>query len=353
MSGTPSFRIIMKILITGSTAQQASQRAASRVPTFASMMAEALTRNGDEVDFVEPSFKYTKQFLSVYDLVLVGIAPPTSVAANKVYPAFAMANRAKELNNLALFIDAPEPFKIAASVKSCFTGKSSLLKDFYSKRKEFALFKNDTKLQSEVMDFNEFLYQKEWPVTLYPSLPWSNPFAITQDIPNILEENLFGVNLDYQIVEDLKTEPALGLESNYWVADYPTSKWAKSVTGTLFNPFRPVRSSPWASAEEIEDTINKSIGSLISVHRASEPWWSVFIAKSLALKKPVITDWRYSSEIGESWSLLGTTVEGMTPQQREALASDQMDAYMAHVEGARETLFLALERAASLEVAFS
>lgn len=342
----------MKILITGSTAQQASQRAANRFPTFASMMAEALKRNGDEVDFVEPSFKYTKQYLSIYDLVLVGIAPPTSVAANKVYPAFAMANRARELDSLALFIDAPEPFKIMASLKSCLSGKTSLLKDFYSKRKEFGIFQRDMESRKEVIEFIEFLYKNEWPVTLYPSLPWSSNLSIISDIPNIGEDSLFGVNLDYEIFEDIKAKPITGAESDYWVADYLTSKWTDSVGATLGNKIASVKSSAWANEEEIEENINGSLGTLISVHRNSEPWWSPFIAKSLALKKPVVTDWRYSSDIGSSWSVLGGTIEAMTPDERQATAESQMSDYMAHVSGGRENLFVAVERAASaLEVA--
>lgn len=342
----------MKILITGSTAQQASQRTAERFPTFASLMAEALKRNGDEVDFVEPSFRFTKQYLSIYDLVLVGIAPPTSVAANKVFPAFAMANRAKELNNLALFIDAPEPFKITASLKSCLTGKTSLLKDFYSKRRQFSVFKNDTEARTEVMDFIDFLFRKEWPVTLYPSLPWSSKLSIIADVPNISEENLFGVNLDYEIFEDVKANPIVGADGDYWVADYLTSKWTDSIAATLGRKVASIRSSAWSSEEEIEQNINSSIGTLVSVHRNSEPWWSPFIAKSLALKKPVITDWRYSSDIGPSWSVLGSTVELMTPEQRRELAEEQATSYMAHVQEGRENLFTAVEKASSaLEVA--
>jgi len=334
----------MKILITGSTSQQASQRAAERFPTFASMMAEALRRNGDEVDFVEPSFKFTKQYLSIYDLVIVGITPPTSVAANKVYPAFAVANRAKELGILALFIDAPEPFKIVSSLKSCFTGKTDLFKSFYSKRKEYELVKADPELQAEVISFNEFLYKKEWPVTLYPSLPWTSSYSVTRGVPNIKEENLFGVNFDYQIFEETKTvEPA---NAQWWSADV-VNTWTKSIAATVKNVVLPVRESSWQSNDVVEENLQKSVGLIATVYRAREPWWSAYIAKALALKKPVVTDWLHSGSLDPSWDYLASTVEELTEEQRTELAERQADVYMKYIKQSRENLFTAVEKAAS------
>lgn len=337
----------MKILITGSTAQQASQKASVRVPTFASMMAEALSRNGDDVDFIEPSFKYTKHHLALYDVVLVGIAPPTSIAANKVYPAFAMAERARELGNLALFIDAPEPFKIMASLKSVDSGVSSLTKPFYEKRKEFKIFKNDEISRQEVFSFNEFLLNQEWPTTIYPSIPWSGVSNIITSIPNLTVDKAVGVNLDYQIIEDIKTEPKKPELADHWVVDYPRSKWTEQIAYSVRTDIEPLRPSPWVSEEEIEEKISNSVGTLISVHRGYEPWWSPFIAKSLALKKPVVTDWRYTNHLDESWNMLASGVEDLTPMQRQALAEAQLESYTASIEGQTETLFATMSKIAS------
>lgn len=337
----------MKILITGSTAQQASQKAAVRVPTFASMMAEALSRNGDDVDFIEPSFKYTKQHLALYDVVLVGIAPPTSIAANKVYPAFAMAERARELGNLALFIDAPEPFKIMASLKSVDSGVSSLTKPFYEKRKEFKTFKTDEISRQEVMSFNEFLYKQEWPTTIYPSLPWNTASNLISAIPNLSVDNVVGVNLDYQIIEDVKSEAKEPQLSDHWVADYPRSKWVEQVSYSVRTSVEHLRPNPWMSEEEIEERIINAVGTLIAVHRNYEPWWSPFIAKSLALGKPVVTDWRYTNHLGKSWNMLASGVEDMTPMERQAMAQYQLTTYTASVEGQRENLFEAMAKVAS------
>ena len=334
----------MKILITGSTSQQASQRAAERFPTFASMMAEALRRNGDEVDFVEPSFKFTKQYLSIYDLVLVGITPPTSMAANKVYPAFTIANRAHELGILALFIDAPEPFKIISSLKSCYTGRTDLFKDFYSKRTEYALAKSDSEAREEITNFTEFLYKNEWPLTIYPSLPWSDEFSLMQDVPNIAEDKLFGVNLDYQIFEETKElEP---VSPQWWSVDV-LNKYAKEISMTVRNPVMPVRDSAWQNGDVVDANINKSVGLIATVYRARAPWWTAYISKALALGKPVVTDWLHSGEIDPSWNYLASTVEEMSPEQRQELAVRQSEVYTQYIENSKENLFVAVEKAAT------
>lgn len=334
----------MKILITGSTAQQASKKTAQRIPTFASMLAKELSKKGDhKVDFLEPSFSFEKGFLSEYDIVLVGIAPPTSLSANKVYPAFAIANRARELGNLALFIDAPEPFKIPASLKSCYLNISDLQKDFYSRRKEYKTFTSSPELAKEVYDFNEFLYRRPWPVTLYPALPWSESGAITSAIPNVSEKSLYGINLDHQIIEETDATRLGDLDSNYWVADQPATKWTKSIALTLNNQISAIRQSKWDDAERIDENILNSVGTLISVYRSSEPWWSPYVAKSVALGTPVATDWRYSSGVGPAWGFLASTIEEMNPKQRKNLAVQQADTYQKSVEPLSKKLEEAIE----------
>ena len=108
----------MKVLITGCTAQQASSKTALRTPTFSTLIAQALKDGGASVSIAEPSIYMSKEALQEYDTVLVGVAPPTSLSANKIYPAFSVASKAREIGNLALFLDAPEQYKLQSSLKS-------------------------------------------------------------------------------------------------------------------------------------------------------------------------------------------------------------------------------------------
>lgn len=338
----------MKVLITGTTAQQASQKTALRVPTFASLMTQSLVEAGVEVNFTEPSIGMDKRYLSEYDVVLVGVAPPTSLSANKLYPAFAAANRAREIGNLALFLDAPEPYKLQASLKSCYLNISDIQKDFYSRRKNYKEMTSNPELASEVYSFIEFLYKKPWPVTLFSALPWSHPGAITSVIPNIDESRLFGINLDVQLFKDSNNITNSAAQETFWTSDSPKTKWSSALERTLQYPVVPIRQNKWESGPEIEARMSNSIGTLISVHRALEPWWSPFVARSLALGKPVVTDWRYSSTLGVSWSCLASTVEEMSPIERGRLAYEQRISYLASLPNKTQTdITKALEMAAS------
>jgi hypothetical protein len=338
----------MKVLITGATAQQNSQRTAERVSTFASLVSRELALSGVDVTFVEPSLDFTKEKLSEYDVVLVGIAPPTSLSANKLYPAFAIANRAKELGNLALFLDAPEPFKIQASLKSCYLNISDLQKDFYSNRKNYKEVVASPELALEIYSFIEYLHKRPWPTTLFSAFPWSEPSSITSVIPNIEESNLFGINLDYLLFQDSNNIPVSSQHKSFWTCDYPKTKWARSIQLTLKNPILPVRGSRWEAASDTEERIKASIGTLVSVHRALEPWWTPFLAGSLALGRPVVTDWRYSSALGEPWSHLASTVEEMSPSGRGELAKRQRASYLEAVaQSSYKNARVALESVAS------
>lgn len=338
----------MKVLITGATAQQASQKTALRIPTFASLMAQSLESSGATVNFTEPLITMDKAYLAEYDVVLVGVAPPTSLSANKLYPAFAIANRAREVGNLALFLDAPEPFKLQASLKSCYLNISDMQKSFYSRRKNYAEMTSDLGFASEVYSFIEFLYKRPWPVTLFSALPWSQAGAITSAMPNIDESRLFGVNLDAQLLQDSNNILTSSGQETFWTCDAPKTKWSSAIQRTLQYPIVPVRQNKWEDRSQIQNRMANSIGTLVSVYRASEPWWSPFVAQSLALDTPVITDWRYSSSLGPAWGHLPSTVEEMSLAQRRELALKQKSIYLASLSKTTQTnITRALDVAAS------
>jgi hypothetical protein len=327
----------MKVLITGSTAQQSSFKTAARFTTFAALMYKSLTDSGASVDFIEPSSRMGKEELSSYDAVLVGIAPPTSLSANKIYPAFAIANKARELGNLIIFIDAPEPYKLQASIKSCYLNVSDLKKDFYSRRNNYDELLTDSEFSADVYSFIEYLYTQEWPTTIFSALPWSDIASLTSALPNINSSKLFGVNLDYQILQEAPLSVVTHPEQTFWTCDAPKTKWATSIEKTLRHPMTPVRHSKWENRDEIADRMSGSIGTLVSTYRSSEPWWTPFLAESLALGKPVVTDWRFSSELGAHWSHLASTVEEMSVLERAELANSQRSVYLDATSSSGQT----------------
>jgi hypothetical protein len=318
----------MKVLITGCTAQQASNKTASRTPTFSALLAKALEDGGAVVEVVEPSTVFTSKQLEEFDSVLVGIAPPTSLSANKIYPAFAIANRARKIGNLSLFIDAPEQYKLQASLKSVSLNVADLSKDFYQRRKSYSHLISDAEFRAEVHEFNEFLFSERWPTTLYPAFPWSNSEDISKSLLNTDSQNLVPVMVDSYILRAPYIQANLSSPRGYWTCDNPKTKWAKAVTATLTNDVVATRGSRWEEQESTLERIKKSLGTIVSIYRNNEPWWSPALAQSLSVGVPVVTDWRLTSSLGVEWSHLASSIEEMSSEERYALALAQKESYL-------------------------
>lgn len=321
----------MKVLVTGSTSPQASVKTANRIPTFAALMTHSLMSQGHEVDFVEPSLTFDEEFLHRYDSVFVGIAPPTSLSANRIYPAFAVANRALNMGKLILFVDAPEPYKIQASIKSCYLNISDLQKDFYKMRRNYHDFVGSPSFQSEVYDFISFLYLEQWPTLLFPAFPWSTVEPVRKALPN--SENVVPVNLDADIVSLDRLNPDLDKERTYWTCDAPKTRWAKKVARTVQYPVFQTRRRRWDLEEVTLGRMQSSIGTLVSLYRSDEVWWSPALAQSLSVGVPVVTDWRHSQMLGPEWSYLASSIESMSNAERFELAMSQRDFYVGAVSG--------------------
>ena len=318
----------MKVLITGSTASQTTLGK----PTFANFLYESLVRADVDVKFVsKPSIDMSMEELKGYDKVLVGIAPPTSVTAYKVYPAFAIGYRAWKLGNLEMFIDSPEPHKLQASINSCRTQKTDLTKEFFSRRKNYSDFVSSNQLQNEVNGFIAFLFGRKWPNTYYPAFPWSKNTTVYQDslvlgkhslIPLVPDSWLFSKNY-------VSTENAT--QSRYWTADVTNTVWFRGVREQLTQEVFSAQSKRSETEQDVIDRVRGSIGSLVSVYRQGQPWWSPLLAQSLSMDVPVITDWRHTSYMGAEWSYLATSVEEMSHTERYELASFQKESYINNI----------------------
>jgi len=332
----------MRVLITGSTSPQASVKTANRIPTFAALMAHSLASQGVKTDFIEPQLSITKEVLDAYDYVLVGIAPPTSLSANRVYPAFAIANRALKAGKLLLFIDAPEPYKIQASIKSCYLNVSDLQKPFYKMRRSYHEFVAREDVQSEVYEFIDFLYTQNWPALLFPAFPWSTDESVRKALPNV--DTVVPINLDADLLNSSRVYPDLSAERSYWTSDAPKSRWTGKVSRTLVNPVVPTRHRKWDLEEETLERMKRSVGTLVSLYRSDEVWWSPALAQSLSVGTPVATDWRHSQVLGPEWGFLPSSIEGLSNSERFDLAVAQRDSYLLAVNAWDKTVKRAFDK---------
>jgi hypothetical protein len=326
----------MKILITGCTAPQTSKKISNKIPTFSSTIQDILSED-HEVELIDPS-KILLETVEKYDAVFVGLAPLTSVVANKIYPAFVLANRARSVGNLILTLDAPEPHKIQASINSYKAGKVDLLKKFYSKRKNYDNLVSDKNFRKEFFSFVNFLSDEEWPIVIHPSLPWQGSSVVFSSLPNVDRSNTLGVHIDAYLMPRNDVDYSIKTrEVPYWVCDALTTKWSRGAQQTLSYTTLPMKTRE-DSPESIEERVDHAVAALVSVYRSEDPWWSPLLSKALNVGVPVLTEWRYSSILGESWSRLGSEIEEMSAKERLSLAIKQKESYLKSINDKKTTL---------------
>lgn len=327
----------MKVLLTGCSASQSSQKLGERFPTFPSLLSAALTYAGHQVVWGTPSMRWDEDYLSTFDSVVVGLSNPTSVSSHRLYGALSVIEKAKSVTNVRYLLDAPDPSKIWYGLKSVLDNPNNLIKDFYSKRSEYSLAiqqDNFSRLYSVVED----LYNNPWEKTLVPTFPWFNNSYITNYIPNISSYDIKPLCLDSILLTAMSsTSLYMKSESSFWSYDTYTP-WVKKVEKTITNEVRPMTKSKWSNNTETLTNLNKSIGSIISTHKNGDPWWSINLAQSLYVNTPVVTDWRHTSYLAPEWSLLAHQLEELTQSERARTASAQRDSYIKAISSFDESI---------------
>lgn len=322
-----------KILITGMSAPHASVEANKRSLSFAGLIKEVLTQNGHEVVQDDPEVSWNLQDLDQYDVVLVGLSPLTSLSANRVYGALNLLDLLKGSEKLKLFIDAPEPTRITASLRAVSKTPDNLTKPFYSYRKGYS-YAVVPGMANNLLNVVNDLLNDVWPTTFYPALPWTGTGKIISQLPAGAAESLRPINLDSYI---LTPQDTFEIERrDKWVVENYNTSWTKETTNMLALQSVPMKWHKGWSDEQVFAQIASGIGSLISPYQTGGTWWTYRLIQSLNASTPVATDWRESQAIGDSWTYLASHIETFSLDARVELAHAQRDDYMKAIPSRRD-----------------
>jgi len=322
-----------KILITGMSAPHASVEANKRSLSFAGLIKEVLTQNGHEVVQDDPEVSWNLQDLDQYDVVLVGLSPLTSLSANRVYGALNLLDLLKGSDKLKLFIDAPEPTRITASLRAVSKTPDNLTKPFYSYRKGYS-YAVVPGMANNLLGVVNDLLNDTWPTTFYPALPWAGTGKIISQLPAGAAESLRPINLDSYI---LTPQDTFEIERrDKWVVENYNTSWTKETTNMLALQSVPMKWHKGWSDEQVFAQIASGIGSLISPYQTGGTWWTYRLIQSLNASTPVATDWRESQAIGDSWTYLASHIETFSLDARVELAHAQRDDYMKAIPSRRD-----------------
>jgi hypothetical protein len=331
------------ILLTGMTGPQASVRLGDRNTTFAGLIRTALEEQGHTVTWTPASVEWDAEHLSQYDTVLVGVAPVTSLSANYAYGALAVLHRLWDDPRLRLFIDAPDVRQIQTSLQAAVSNEHSLFKPFYKARREYQVVSDSAEFMTYVWGACRALLAEQWPVTLYPELPWNN---LVSELEKVLPEGARGrlepLNLDSLIRVD-SAEVAAPTDHR-WVVDAFQTQWAKSNISTLTVPAAPMKWHKGWTDLQVRWQLTAAVGALISPQKTGGTWWSPYYIQALKLGVPVATYWQDSVRLGQPWSLLAASIEVLDAEARQGLADAQLALYSNNIPTAEQ----AVERLAAL-----
>lgn len=325
-----------RILITGMTSPQTSRALNKKSLSFSGVIEKVLADDGNIVSMCEPDITWTRENLDIYDAVIVGLAPITSISANHCYGALSVIDLMYDSGKLVLLVDAPNPAQISTSLRAVTSNPSNLAKSFYYNRRGYQLM-TEQKTFDRVFGVISRLIDghSDWPTTIYPSLPWKSNTSVVDELPYMAGVSLVDVNLDAYLLQP--QNPLVRDKRNVWAADSVTSTWMKKVVGTLNSPVELMKQHKGVDDKRVEEVLMSSLGSLITPHRGGT-WWSYRYIQSLNQLTPVATNWQESMNIGDSWNVLAASIEHMLQAERDDLAVNQYKEYLSSIPNKKQAL---------------
>lgn len=313
----------MKILFTGMSSHHTKP---SKNVTFFRTLSERVSTFAS-IEWKNPSVTWDKDYLDQYDYVVVGLTPPTSPSANKVYGAMHIIDILYESPKLVMVLDYPQLWQYKHSFNSIDSNVLSIFSNFYSKRKEFSLARE---LAVEtIKSANNKLLTKKWPITIYPSLPWSNSRNIDKLLGFSAQESLVPINLDsFLLTEEYATKHV----GDIWKCDQTKSPWVSKLSKLLTIPVKSLTASKKPSDSVALDSMQDSFAFLMAPQeRGVGIWWSYRLIQALNSGTLVLSDWKETHVLGPEWGLLGYDIENQSPDDIISIAKLQKDSYRKNI----------------------
>lgn len=320
-----------KILITGATSSHGSMDANNRTARFAGLLNSTLSYSSNQSSINFCNIDTDRKDLENNDLVIVGLAPISSLSANKIYSALHVVNQLKDSGKLKIMLDAPDPYLVFQSFKSVLSKPELLTKDLYSSREGYSVVATNPIKQKEMLSSLEFLLSGAYDI-ITPSLPYYTFTRAAYGIPEGGET--YAYNFDSLFLNNSHyNEKAV---AKYWLAETLKTKWAKDISMTVSKPVLNIKRNAYETRSDYISRIQKSYGFFLNTYKNDTPWWSANLMLALSCGVPVFSDWRHTSVLGETWSLLAHSAESMSPSERFNLSQSQLVAYSDNLTSIEE-----------------
>lgn len=314
----------MKILMTG---MASSQCVIGENVSFFSTLYSALSEFA-EVTVTAPKLSWTRADLQKFDIIFLGMVPPTALSANKIYGALHVLDLMYESNKLRLIFDGQQIWQYKNSIESFKRNPKQIYSNLYINRKDYSLA--TSKYSTEAESVADKFSNLEWPKSYVPSLPWSTAESLAKALRVAPADKLVPVNLDSYLISD--DPEVVTIRNRAWAVSDAKSSWWIKLSSTIKFPGISIKFKQKNALLEAMKYIKYSIGLAVSPQdRKVGTWWNYHYIQGLNAGTPIVTNWLESSRIGDPWSILAYQVEDMDQISRDELAKAQRASYIAHI----------------------
>jgi hypothetical protein len=319
----PSFlKVEMKILFTGMASSHCTK---PKNTSFFVALSDLVSEFADVV-WDSPKFSWTRKDLDEFDYIFFGLTPPTSLSANKIYPALRLLSGMFASPKLILVADGAQMWQYKNSFEAVKRDYRILLGPFYAKRSDYS---RATESPQFLVDLVKQMETTPWPKTIYPRLPWNPKKKINNLLGFITEDSLFGFNLDASLIS--QELPRIG-RSDYWSAENMKSSWLEKTQAMLSFPVSPNKIKKTTTDEQVLDNIQNSVGLILPPQeRDSGTWWNYRIFQAINTATPIITQWQETIDFNPAWGKLGYQIEDMSTSERASVAAQQRYSYISAI----------------------
>lgn len=319
----------MRVLITGMTPTQCGSPGRFKWLVVPALFAAALRRAGHQVEHRLPA---PNEDLTPYDVILMGLVPPGSIAARHVYVAMDVIYRAKASGAALLFyVDDWQFDKIMSGCRNKHRQPHGLYTTI--KGRTYREWGETEEGRSRVALSMQALATRPWPVTLAVAFPWGDHTKLDKlpakktvylDPSPLCWSTISQMHDRVTPAEDRTRRWVLASLSNHqqWVRDqslqWPVEFIGPKQTGATYT----------LKEHEIVQLVAQSWGTICPpYHHAGSGWWRpryLYTASTGAVAMPAREDATY---LGETYQIPAHAIEEMNWKDLRELGLAQLEAF--------------------------
>lgn len=313
----------MRVLVTGMTKQHVGGGTQLKYEPVADLVAKGIKLLLHDVDHRRVNIG---EDLTEYDLVVVGIVPPLSVATNYLHSALWTIWECERLHvPLAFFVDDWQFPSITSKLGTVSRDSGHLTKPFFAGRPDHQWAVDNVGVEMAVVDR---LLNRDWPATIIPAFTWGDHEVLTSRLPRAPHTFVFDPSVlarPYEVTQRPPSERA-----RRWVLGTVSDqrKWLETVKGDWPVEHFGGRASKAAQGLSEADLVQMyafSWGVMSPPYSAilGTGWWRNRLVYAARTHSVLLCDRREAPQLGDAYQLNTVMVEELDDERLRELGDWQ------------------------------